>query len=275
VAGSHIPKRAEGRAQAIKRAAQEQWSLDPAGSSDAGGTELGTPESFALIERNRYQQQPWMHEACRFERFTGKAVLEIGVGLGTDHLQRARAGARLTGIDLTPRCVELTKRRFEQEGFHSALSVMDAERMEFDNASFDAVYSFGVLHHTASAERAFEEVRRVLRPGGVFIGGLYNRYSLFVTIKLVERLIHGEWTQESFDDRLSRVEYSASDRESKPYVRLFSRSQLRRALTGAGFARVGIIKRHSGVQLTRVQIPAWIYSVAGRTAGWYLIHEAS
>ncbi len=215
-----------------------------------------------------------MHGTFGFERFAGKEVLEIGVGLGTDHLQFARAGARMTGIDITPRCIELTKQRFEQEGLNSRLHVMDAEKLEFKADSFDVVYSFGVLHHTASPERAIYEARRVLRPGGVFIGGLYNRRSVFVALMLYERIIQAEWRHESFQERLSRIEHSTSEGTSRPYVRLFTAPELWRLLRGAGFQRVRIAKRHSGLKLRR-RVPPWLDDLLGRTAGWYLIHEAS
>lgn len=96
------------RAEAIRAAAELQWSQDPAGAIAVGSDSIDTPASFAQIEHYRYGEQPWMHETFQFERFAGRQVLEIGVGLGTDHLQFARAGAQMTGIDLTARCVELT-----------------------------------------------------------------------------------------------------------------------------------------------------------------------
>jgi 2-polyprenyl-3-methyl-5-hydroxy-6-metoxy-1,4-benzoquinol methylase len=64
------------------------------------------PQSRSRVEAHRYAEQPWMHETFGYERWAGRDVLEVGVGLGTDHLQFARAGACMTGIDLTPLCVE-------------------------------------------------------------------------------------------------------------------------------------------------------------------------
>lgn len=270
---SETAARRDDRALAIKAAARAQWGHDPAGGLAAGDVELGTPESFARVERYRYQEQPWMHSTFRFDRFAGQRVLEVGVGLGTDHLQFARSGATLTGIDLTPRCVKLTGRRFEQEGLTSALHVMNAERLGFKDASFDVVYSFGVLHHTAAPERAFREIRRVLRPGGVFIGGLYNRRSAFVALMQSQRLLMPEYRHLSFEERLSLVEHSTGDDTSRPHVRVFTAPELRRLLLGAGFQRVNMSTRHSGLRIRR--IPVWLDEVVSRRAGWYLIHEAA
>lgn len=270
-----IPSEQDGRqAELIKRAARDQWSADPAGGVAAEDAELGTPASFARIERYRYLEQPWMHETFRFERFAGKRVLEIGVGLGTDHLQFARAGAIVTGIDLVPRCIELTGRRMDQEQLSSHLHVMDAEHLQFADDAFDVVYSFGVLHHTASAEKAFAEVRRVLRPDGVFIGGLYNRYSAFVATMLLQQLTVPGQRHMSFARRLSLIEYASSHDRALPYVRLFGARELRRALHGAGFGEIRLTRRHFGVKLTH-KIPHWLEEAISRTAGWYLIHEAA
>jgi SAM-dependent methyltransferase len=252
----------------IKREARAQWGHDPAGGLAADGETLGTPESFARVEAYRYAEQPWMHDTFGYERWAGKDVLEVGVGLGTDHLQFARAGARARGIDLTPRCVELTSQRLEQEGLASDLSIMDAERLEFPDDSFDAVYSFGVLHHTSSPELAFHEIRRVLRPGGVFIGGLYNKRSWFCLRMLTERILRLEFLREDWTERLSRIEYSTSD--AKPHVRLFTAPELRTTLQGAGFDVVTIRKRHVGLGRRSEKLPGWV----GALGGWYLIHEA-
>jgi ubiquinone/menaquinone biosynthesis C-methylase UbiE len=262
------------RAHAIRRAAERQWSRDPAGAIAVGQDSLDAPESFARIERHRYIEQPWMHDTFGYDGFKGQRLLEIGVGLGTDHLQFARAGARMTGIDLTPRCIELTRQRFEHERLTSDLRVMDAEHLEFPDDSFDVVYSFGVLHHVPSTERAFTEVRRVLRPGGRFIGAVYNRWSLFIGAVMLTRIVNREWRHESFQRRLSRIEHSTADESPGPYVRLFSRRQLRRALRDAGFRDIELIQRHFGLAPNR-QLPEWIVQGAGRVAGWYLVHSAS
>jgi len=252
----------------IKREARAQWGHDPAGGLAAGDEPLGTRESFARVEAYRYAEQPWMHETFGYERWAGRDVLEVGIGLGTDHLQFARSGARMSGVDLTPRCVEMTRRRLEQEGLTSDLSIMDAERLEFPDNSFDAVYSFGVLHHTSSPELAFREIRRVLRPGGTFLGGLYSKHSWFYLRIWAERILRLEFLRESLTDRLSRIEYSTSD--AKPHVRLFTALELRATLQGAGFDVVRIQKRHVGLGRRSESLPGWI----GSFGGWYLIHEA-
>ncbi len=90
----------------------------------------------------RYSLEPFIEGFACFDGSRDLDVLEIGVGLGADHQRFAQAGARLTGIDLTERAVEHTRRRFELFGLKSDLRVADAERLPFADGVFDLVYSW-------------------------------------------------------------------------------------------------------------------------------------
>lgn len=79
----------------------------------------------------RYSLEPFIENFARFDASRDLDVLEIGVGLGADHQRFAQAGARLTGIDLTERAVEHTRRRFELFGPKSDNHVADAESLPF------------------------------------------------------------------------------------------------------------------------------------------------
>ena len=137
-----------------------------------------TKEDYINQSIKRYELEPQILKFAEFNRFKNKKTLEIGVGLGADHQQLAEAGALLTGIDLTPRAISHTKRRFELMGYISDLKVADAENLPFDNCSFDAVYSWGVIHHSPDTEKAAHEIYRVLRPGGFAKVMIYHKYSI-------------------------------------------------------------------------------------------------
>lgn len=140
-------------------------------------------EWFERIETHRYALEPFIHSVAQFTRHHGKRLLEVGVGAGTDHLQWARAGLDCHGVDLTQRAIDVTQARLSLYGFTSDLQRIDAEILPFDDDSFDLVYSWGVIHHAEHPERIIAEVRRVLKPNGMFIGMLYGRHSL-VAMKL-------------------------------------------------------------------------------------------
>src|SRR6185503_12457249 len=65
---------------------------------------------FLEVERTRYAQQAWQRRVFPFDRCRGQRVLEIGVGLGTDLAQFAKAGAICHAIDITDRHLEAAAR---------------------------------------------------------------------------------------------------------------------------------------------------------------------
>ncbi len=160
------------------------WEREPCGSGQAIVGELRplTKEWFEQIETHRYKVEPFIHSVAQFTLHHGKKILEIGVGAGTDHLQwaRAGAGAQCFGVDLTEAAIETTKARFSLYGFETTLKRLDAETLSFPDNLFDIVYSWGVIHHSEKPEAIINEVRRVLKPGGLFIGMFYGRRSPLV-----------------------------------------------------------------------------------------------
>lgn len=141
---------------------------------------LNGRNAFAFSEqaRVRYQLEPYIPGFAAFDAASKKRVLEIGVGLGADHEQFARAGAVLSGIDLTWRAVEATRERLATMGLRSDLKVGDAENLDYAADSFDIVFSWGVIHHSPNTGQAAREMLRVLQPGGRFAVMIYHRYSL-------------------------------------------------------------------------------------------------
>lgn len=164
----------------LNEAVRAYWEREPCGTGRAvvGDAAEGTREWFERIEEQRYRVEPVIHGLAQFTRYHGRRVLEIGIGAGTDHLQWARAGAECYGVDLTEAAVELTRARLAMYGFRSKLERVDAEVLPFGDDWFDVVYSWGVIHHVEHPERVIREIRRVLKPGGLFLGMMYGRHSV-------------------------------------------------------------------------------------------------
>jgi ubiquinone/menaquinone biosynthesis C-methylase UbiE len=159
-----------------KKAVEEFW--DKASCGEDLYLQNQQREGYIEHALRRYELEPIIEEFAEFASAAGKQVLEIGVGLGADHLRFAQAGAQLTGIDLTARAVAHTRRRLALFGCDSLLSTGDAENLQFPSESFDCVYSWGVLHHSPNTPKAISEVQRVLRPGGVAKVMIYHKWSL-------------------------------------------------------------------------------------------------
>ena len=113
-----------------------------------------------------------------FESLANKDVLEIGVGMGS-HAQLLAPRARsFTGIDLTTYAVNSTSRRMKQFGLDKPnirILQMDAEKLEFEDNSFDFVWSWGVIHHSSNTRQVLKEIHRILRPGGRVTTMVYHR----------------------------------------------------------------------------------------------------
>ncbi|HET6973534.1 MAG TPA: methyltransferase domain-containing protein [Pyrinomonadaceae bacterium] len=213
-----------------KLRAREQWGQDPCGAVYDREHELGTRDFFDEVERYRYQEYaPWMPRVMEFEKFRGARLLEVGCGMGTDLLQFVRGGAYCTGVDLTPRSVEITRHRFKLYGADANFMLSDGEHLPFRSESFDVVYSNGVLHHTPDTAGSIREVHRVLRPGGVAKIMLYHRNSLNYWIEIVLRrgVLGLEFLRgRSAEDIMSRV-IEFSDHDARPLVKVYSRKEVR------------------------------------------------
>jgi len=102
-------------------------------------------------------------------------VLEIGVGMGSHAQLLAARARRFVGIDLTTMATSATRRRFSVFGLPGEVLQMNVENLGFADHSFDLVWSWGVIHHSADTSAALREIRRVLKPSGRALVMVYHR----------------------------------------------------------------------------------------------------
>lgn len=261
-----------------KQRAREQWGNDPAGAVYGRQHEFGSREFFDEVERHRYQEYAsWMPEVMGFDQFAGKRLLEVGCGMGTDLLQFARGGANVTGIDLTPRSIEISRHHLSLYNQSGDFANADCERLPFADESFDVVYSNGVLHHTPDTAGAVREIHRVLRPRGLARVMLYHRGSWAFWSQVVLRygilraeFLHGHSPQ----DIMSKyVEFNAGG--GRPLVKAYSRREARKLFWMFREVKVQV------EQLTRLEfyflgglIPQPVMQTLRTTVGWNVIISA-
>jgi ubiquinone/menaquinone biosynthesis C-methylase UbiE len=266
---------------AAKRAAERQWTADPCGPDIEAAP--GTAASMEQLLVGRRSYAPWFGEVLDYPSSAGLDVLDVGCGQGMDVVEYARAGARVTGVDLTPRHVELAVSHTRALGLDATIVRGDAEELPFAEASFDRVSSNGVLHHTPNMPAALREIHRVLRPGGEARIIVYNRRSFHYWLFQVlwQGICHGQLLIErSMEGVLARgVERSSI--EARPLVRVYSPSALRRLLGDAGFrvvhTKIGgfnasdtpitdVLARH-----THLLDSPRVRERIGSVGGWYVI----
>lgn len=97
----------------------------------------------------------------------GKNVLDAacGVGYGTQLL--AKSASSVTGVDYSEDAIAYAKEHYSSKNV--SFDVSDATKMPYKDASFDVVISFETIEHIHNPTAFVKEVRRVLKPGGVFV----------------------------------------------------------------------------------------------------------
>lgn len=99
----------------------------------------------------------------------GMRVLDVACGTGNATFPAARAGAVVTGLDITPRLLEFGRAKADAEGLAIEWREGDAEALPFDDGSFDCVVStFGHMFAPRHQQTA-DEMARACRPGGVIV----------------------------------------------------------------------------------------------------------
>lgn len=162
------------------------WNASPCGGQD----------SFAQRMRHRYSVEPWVRDVLRDVAARHADVVEIGCGQGTDGIvlcSMLPPNGSYIGLDYSDESVNAAHRALAEATTSLPLAVAptfrrgNAEKLEPADGSVECIYSNGVLHHTANPERAFDEVWRVLAPGGEAFLTLYRKPSLKVGAAKVMR----------------------------------------------------------------------------------------
>lgn len=108
----------------------------------------------------------------------GTRMLDVACGTGQIAIPAARAGARVTGLDLAPNWIEQARAQAVGEGLEIRFDVGDAEDLPYEDASFDLTVSLIGAMFAPRPEVVASELLRVTRPGG--------------------QVVMGNWTPESF-----------------------------------------------------------------------------
>jgi 2-polyprenyl-3-methyl-5-hydroxy-6-metoxy-1,4-benzoquinol methylase len=215
---------------------------------------------FSEIETRRYRWHYHLSDLFRSLRGSRGRLLEVGSGIGVDSIQLARCGFDVTAVDLTDNAIRVARQFAQRRGVAIDFRLGNAEGLDFPTESFDAVYSFGVLHHTPDIEQAVSELRRVLRPGGTAYVMLYHRHSL---VNLVHKLLRLPY--ESPRDR----------KDNCPVVYTFSRLEAKRLF--GEFSNISVRSEYPftyGFGPLGSRLPLQLRRALGRAIGWHLMIRA-
>jgi SAM-dependent methyltransferase len=143
-------------------------------------------ESFEeQITRGAYNTAPveavvrtvsyYLRDRYRADALPELRFLEIGCGAGANLVWLAEKGIRVTGVDIAANALRLARANLERHGFQGRVDELlecGATETPFPDQSFDGIVEACVFQHLARPERlrAFAEVGRLLREGGLFVG---------------------------------------------------------------------------------------------------------
>ena len=190
------------------------------------------PEKWTYEQKRkfRYEMVNYLQKKVRFEEYKGEKVLCIGDGGGIDAVEFARHGAKVTVLDLSHKAIDITKKLFkEAKQLHAGLHVGDASALNFENESFDVVYTLGVLHHIPEVGKAVSEIARVLKPKGELLGMVYNKDSLMYAYSILLRA-----KKEGITEDEAMRKYSERN-PGCPYSKAYTSLELQVLLNENGF----------------------------------------
>lgn len=130
-----------------------------------------TIERYGTLKRRRFSKE------FRFRvlgDLTGKNVLDVGCGDGENAMNFAKLGAQVTGLDISPRAIDLAKRRADVNHVSGLTTFICSplETAQFALGSFDVIWGDAVLHHLIhDLDNVMTHLMEWLKPGGIIMFG--------------------------------------------------------------------------------------------------------
>ncbi len=130
------------------------------------------PQWDELFQDERFRWREPEEQVIGFaqdlKRRGARRVLDLGCGTGRHVVYLARKGFDVCGTDISPRGLEHTRARLEEEGLQADLQLSDMTTIPYPDGHFDAIISTYVIHHNTldNIRRCVAEMHRVLVPGG-------------------------------------------------------------------------------------------------------------
>lgn len=273
------------------------WSKHPCGSQYSSNKDR--KKYFEEVEAHRYKKIRSIKGIADFDQYAGKMVLEVGCGLGTDGRQFARDGAIYTGINLDEGSTFYAKDGFDLLEVKGTIIQMNAEKMLFENNTFDHIYSHGVIHHSPNTEQIVREMYRVLKPGGTINVMIYNRtsvnyyFEILFLRKIFRLLLFPKWAPSFFSkitgfdvamlqrhreimlgENMTKEKWIAinTDGPDCPIAKVYNENEANKMFTDAGFKGMKNYVRYFNTEhysFLGKLIPNSLADFIGNKAGWH------
>lgn len=262
------------------------WNLNPCG---------GQWRSYEQYLDWLKKAEPYIFPILDSHDWKNKRVADIGCGQGPALNYLASRGATVFGLDVSLDSIQRARVGASELGhLHRTLLMRgDAERLPFTDASFDAVVSLGVLHHTEDTSGGILELHRILKKDGLAIVMLYRsgnpKWWVVKTIRTVSKLIDRVSGKPHYIAAFIRRRQTSEDPAGTallelfgvPILKSFSNDEVRKMFSP--FRDTTIVNHEPGFRRISDVVPAarplrpmlrWMDSVSQKTWGFYQVIEA-
>jgi ubiquinone/menaquinone biosynthesis C-methylase UbiE len=184
--------------------------------------------------------RPILTELVDYNSLRGKKVLDIATGPGIFLVEFAKAGALATGIDITSYAIKHASRNLELRNLKADVIKMDAQNLEFPDATFDYVHAWGCVMHMPDTEKAIKEIHRVLKPGGKALIYIYNRnsWTFWFNFIFIRGILLGKLFTYKFDiDRLTTRYADGATIGGSPLAKFYSKRKFKAMVDSCGFSK--------------------------------------
>lgn len=181
----------------------------------------------------------------------GDTILDAGCGPGVHSIRAAKEGLRVCAVDISNKMLQDASLRVRNAGLSEAIEFhqQDLTKLDFPDAHFKYVFSWGVLIHIPDAEKALEELSRIVKPGGKIALYLTNKNALDHKIESFLRFILRKPIKGIKALPLGNGTWHGEDHD-KLWVWRFDSNAITEYLSRRNFR---LIKRHIG-ELSQLQI---------------------
>jgi SAM-dependent methyltransferase len=164
---------------------------------------------YAAFDNEEYEN---LIEAVWGGDMTGLTIADVGSAAGVSAALFAAQGAKVLGIEIAPELVAQAKNLWRDYAERIDFTVGDAESLDLPDASLDAVFFGGVLHHIPQLDQVYAEAYRVLRPGGKLVAIEPNRLDFLELIEWGVADLRGKLTPNEYpvDPQLMKKDLKAT-----------------------------------------------------------------
>lgn len=150
---------------------------------------------YAAFDKDEYES---LIDAIWGGDMSGLTLADIGSASGVSAALFAARGARVIGIEIAPELVAQARELWSDYAERIDFQVGDAEHLELPDASLDAVFFGGVLHHIPQLDAVYAEALRVLKPGGKLVAIEPNRLDFLELIEWGVADLRGKLTPNEY-----------------------------------------------------------------------------